>query len=274
MCNFATRLIAILVCGSLVAFPITPAYAQGAGSAGQVTARIPEAEISRPAGTLSADVGTAVLWDDLVETQPRGRVRITLDDSSILNVGSNSSLRVVQHDAQTRQTDLTLTFGKMRARVQKLGSGQRFEVRSNTAVLGVIGTDFYVLSTATQTQVIVYDGMVLIQNLNPAILGSTQVFAGQQAVVNANQPPSAPTSSNPSDVRDSVQETNVGEDLPAPPQRPTQPPSAAGMSKWWLIGASAGIAAVSIIVPIANKGSKPEPSTLPSSSSSPSRGQD
>lgn len=135
-------------------------------------------------------MGTEVLCDDLVET--KARVLVTLDDGSILNVGSNSSLRVVQDNAQTRQTDLTLTFGKMRVRAQKLSTGQRFQVRTATAVLGVMGTDFFVLATGTQTQVIVYEGIVLVQNINAAILGTTQVFAGQQAVVNVGQPPSPP----------------------------------------------------------------------------------
>lgn len=247
MRHLASKLLAVLVSFSLIAFPIAPAYGQAPQTAGHVTAQIPDAQIARPMGNISAEPGTTVLWDDLVQTQPRGRVRVTLDDGSILNVGSNSSLRVRQHNAQTRETDLTLTFGTMRARVTKLGAGQRFEVRTNTAVLGVIGTDFFLLATATQTKVIVYQGIVFMHNINAAILGTTQVFAGKEAVINAGQPPSPASPSTPSEVQDSVNETNVGEELP-PPQPPPQPPPVAG-APWALIGAIVAFAVVAIVIP-------------------------
>ncbi|MFQ5723089.1 MAG: FecR domain-containing protein [Terriglobia bacterium] len=228
-----------------------------------MTAQIPQAQVSRPGETLSADVGTEVLWDDLVETERRGRVRITLGDGSVLNMGSDSSLRVVRHDAQSRQTDLTLTFGRMRSRVQGLqpASGQRFEVRTNTAVLGVIGTDFYVEATGTQTIVIVYEGVVLVTNISPAILGSVQVFAGQQTVVNTGQPPQPPSPSDPAQVQDSLQETNVGEELPPPQVR--QPPKAGPSAKWPLIIIISTIAVLSIVLPIVtNNNDQPPPPTL------------
>jgi len=250
----STQAIAVLLSASFLFYPVTPVAAQ-ANPAGQVTARIPQANVERPGQKLVAEAGIPVLWDDLVTTEPGGRVRVTLQDASILNVGSESSLRVVQHNATTGQTDLTLTYGKMRVKTQKLGAGGRFEVRTNTAVLGVIGTYFYVGSTATQTQVIVYEGVVSIQNINPAILGSQQVFAGQQAVVNAGQPPSPPTAPKGNQFQDSVQETEVGENLP-PPQPPKPLPVAGGAPAWVWIVSIAGLAAVSVAVPLATQGNR------------------
>ena len=266
MRSFWAKLSSVFLAGCVVLYPPIPTYAQAGSSAGQVTAQIPQAQVSRPGETLSADAGTEVLWDDLVETQRRGRVRITLDDGSILNVGSDSSLRVVRHDAQSRESDLTLTFGRMRVRVQNLrrNQGERFEVRTNTAVLGVIGTDFYVEATAAQTRVIVYEGIVLVRNINAAIIGSVQVFAGQQTVVNTGQPPQPPSPSNAGQVQESVQQTNVGEDLPQPQLRAG--PEAAS-SKWPLIVVLGFFTVLAIVLPLTlDKDDQPPPSLSPPTS--------
>jgi hypothetical protein len=249
----STQVIAVALCVSFVFYPVTPAVAQ-ANQAGQVTERIPRARVERPGQELTAEPGVPVLWNDIVSTEPRGRVRVTLQDGSILNVGSESSLQVVKHDATTQETDLVLTYGKMRVRTQKVGAGQ-FQVRTNTAVLGVIGTDFYVFSGPTQTIVIVYEGVVLVTNINAAILGSQQVFAGQQAVVNAGKPPSPPSAPKGNQFQDSVQETEVGESLPSP-QPPKPPPVAGGVPTWVWIVSIAGLAAVSVAVPVATQKNK------------------
>lgn len=250
MTKLLAKALALLLSLCLVPYSALPAYAQAPAQqqAGEVTAQIPQAQVARPAETLPAAAGLAVLWNDLVETAPGGRVRLTLLDGSILNVGSRSSLRVVQHDAQTRQSDLTLTFGKLRSRLRAPRRGERFEIRTNTAVLGVIGTDFFVEATATSTRVIVYEGIVLVQNINAAIVGAVQARAGQQVEVLVDQPPSAPQPVEPSQLQDSVQETNVGQALP-PPQPPIGPTPLVTKLIW--VGVIAGVAAIAIATPIA-----------------------
>lgn len=262
MIKTVTRVLAILLSVCLVFLPVEPAYAQAA-RAGEVSARIPDASVSRPGQVLAADVGLPVEWNDLVETAARGRVRIALGDGSMLNVGSDSSLRVVQHEQQSRQTDLTLTFGKMRSRVQQLSPGQRFEIRTNTAVAGVIGTDFFIEATATMTRVVVYEGMVLVRNINPSIAGEQRVAAGSSVLIYAGQPPFDPLPTEPADVQLSLEETSVGVEPPVAP--PTKPKSLFS-KKWFLLAAVAAIAAVSITVPIVTGGTDatgcevPEPS--------------
>ena len=205
--------------------------------AGQVAAQIPAGQIERPAGNLPADVGAAVLWDDLVTTLVRGRVRVTLDDGSILNIGSGSNLRVVKHDATTQQTDLILTYGQMRVRTKLRQPAGSFTVRTSTAVAGVIGTDFWILSTPTMTHVIVFEGALTITGVAG---GTVMVGAGQGANIGANQPPSSPSSPSQADYNNAIQDTNVGEPLPQPPG---PRPAATGGTVPWIV-AVAGIVAV------------------------------
>ena len=47
-------------------------------------------------------------------------MRIALDDGSLLSIGTDSQLRVVQHNAKTQQTQLELGFGRLRSQVVKL----------------------------------------------------------------------------------------------------------------------------------------------------------
>lgn len=264
----STRWLAMLVNVSVALAPILPAYAQAA-RAGEVSARIPEASVSRTGLVQAADVGLPVEWNDLVVTAARGRVRITLGDGSLLNVGSDSRLLVVQHNQQSRETDLTLRLGKLRSRLQRLSPGQRFEIRTNTAVVGVIGTDFFVEATATMTRVIVYEGMVLVRNINPSVAGEKRVAAGTSVLIYAGQPPFDPQATEPAEVLQSLDDTAVGEEPAAPVsarqglwKRLTKNKK----NKWLFIAAVAAIATVSIAVPLATGGTDatgcevPEPS--------------
>lgn len=265
MHKLAANSLAILVILSVVTTPVLPAYAQAAAQqqAGEVSARLPQGEIARTGATLAAEPGTDVLWDDLVTTNERGRVRITLGDGSTLNVGSESSLRVVQHDEQSRQTDLTLTFGKMRTRVQGLdqSKGQRFEIRTNTAVLGVIGTDFFVEVLATLTRIIVFEGVVLVRNINPNVRGEVRAGPGMVVLVYVDRPPLSPQQAEAAEAQRSIEETEVGEPLPVPEAvaeligaPPVKKPGfwqRLYSNKLLFIGVVAAIAAVSISVPVA-----------------------
>jgi hypothetical protein len=80
---------------------------QAAGQrAGEVSRVIPAVNIARSGKTIPAAAKTAVNWQDLVNTQANARARIALDDGPVLNVGSDSSIRVVKHDAGAQQTEL------------------------------------------------------------------------------------------------------------------------------------------------------------------------
>ena len=66
--------------------------------AGEVSRIIPAVSIARAGKTITASAKTAVDWQDVVNTQASARARIALDDGSVLNVGSDSSIKVVKHD--------------------------------------------------------------------------------------------------------------------------------------------------------------------------------
>jgi hypothetical protein len=134
--------------------------------AGEVSRLIPAVTIARGAKTINASAKTVVDWQDLLNTKADARARVALDDGSVLNVGSESSVKVVKHDAGAQQTELELAYGKLRTQAQKITKPDgKFEVHTAAGVAGVVGTDFYMSYENDVMNVVVYEGVVRVCNL-------------------------------------------------------------------------------------------------------------
>src|SRR5260370_36892523 len=184
-----------LLLSILTAIPVDVwAAPQAAGQrAGEVSRVIPAVSIARSGKTITASAKTAVDWQDLVNTQGNARARIALDDGSVLNVGSESSMRVVKHDAGTQQTELEVTYGKLRTQAQQIAKPDgKFEVRTPAGVAVVVGTDFFVEYANNTMNVIAFEGIVKVCNLAGVCL---LVKAGQMTSVRTddNSGPLPPT---------------------------------------------------------------------------------
>ncbi|HEY6128427.1 MAG TPA: FecR family protein [Candidatus Acidoferrum sp.] len=197
----------LCVPGELTAAPDTAGQ-----RAGEVSRIIPAVSIARGAKTISASARTVVDWQDVVNTQASARARVALDDGSILNVGSESSIKVVKHDGGAQQTELELTYGKIRSQAQKITKPDgKFEVKTPAGVAGVVGTDFFTgfdNSTGTMN-VIVFEGIVKVCNLAGVCV---IVKAGQMTSVRSNDStgPQAPTQASLDLLVDAGTTTDVG----------------------------------------------------------------
>jgi len=185
------------------------AMPQTAGQrAGEVSRVIPAVNIARGSKSLNASAKTVVDWQDVVNTQANARARLSLDDGSVLNVGSGSSVKVTKHDAGAQQTDLEVSLGKMRTQAQKITQPNgKFEVHTPAGVAGVVGTDFYTAYENNVMTVIVFDGMVKVCNLAGACV---VVKAGQVSTVR-NGDNSGPTleQASLSTLTDAIASTNL-----------------------------------------------------------------
>jgi|GEM_PF-6205851 len=140
----------------LIALPILLVLAVSVGacaeSAGKVAKMLPTGFITRGTASAQAKQADPVLWNDILRTNDDGRMRIALDDGSMLSLGAHSELRVVKHDVQSNQTVIEMLYGKARANVVPIRkNGGRFEVRTPTAVIGVLGTTVQVETTLVDT---------------------------------------------------------------------------------------------------------------------------
>jgi len=190
---------------------------QAAGQlAGKVSKEIPEETVQRAGQTAQAPlkVQDAVNWEDVVRTLKNGRVQIALLDGSTLNVGARSELKVTKHDVASGQTAIEMTVGKMRADVVKITQpGGSFQVKTQTAVIGVVGTSLIIHATLNNTHVMCLEGQVTVSSINAALGGVTTLHGGQFTNVPRGRPPSGAGQSSTGDVHGDVRETNIGEAL-------------------------------------------------------------
>jgi hypothetical protein len=185
-------------------------------TAGEVKALIPDAwRNSQP-----TKVKDGLRWNDLLQTSDHGRLRAGLTDGSILSLGSNGALKVLQHDAVSQQTSMYMSYGKLRSQVVKITQPNgKFEVKTPNAVVGVIGTDFYVGYENELTTVICYVGTVSVTPMGSAkvVRKSDQansdqlqvtLSAGQMVVIGIKIPPGGfPPESEV--IRASMEDTNI-----------------------------------------------------------------
>jgi len=250
-----------------VLLAVTPLFAAPTGTqpAGEVKALIPAA--SRNAQPVK--VKDSLEWNDLLKTDAQGRLRAGLTDGSILSLGSNSELRVVQSDAASQQTSIEVNYGKLRNQVVKITKPDgKYEVKTPNAVIGVIGTDFYVAYADNQTTVICYVGTVTVtpgagakaikgDNTTPGSTNSVTLTAGQMVVIGTELPPGGyqASSTPPAIAEASMQDTNI----------PEQPVSVAKTGSHTLrnvligVGAAAGLGIGLGIAETRGSGSNPGP---------------
>ncbi|XOF34966.1 MAG: FecR domain-containing protein [Candidatus Electrothrix sp. YB6] len=93
-----------------------------------------------------------VVAGDTLITEQDSRVNLLMHDKSMLTLTAQSKLVVEKflysRKLGTRDTKLRLIFGKVRAAVSKIPSGEpNYRVKTPTAVVGVRGTDFVVAVT-------------------------------------------------------------------------------------------------------------------------------
>ena len=237
---------------------------QGAGQrAGEVSRLIPAVSIARGSKSITASPKSVVNWQDLVNTQVNARARIALDDGSVLNVGSESSMKVVKHDAGAQQTELELSYGKLRTQAQKIAKPDgKFEVRTPAGVAGVVGTDFFVGYDVTTNvmNVIAFEGLVKVCNLAGVCV---LLKAGQMTSVrNGDNSAPAPPAQATLDMLVSLsKETDAG-------GTPSAAPVGSHLGLGWTIGILVAVPAIAVPIAVtrnggtpAQRGCKPNPQT-------------
>lgn len=231
-----------IVISLCLAISIPPEVAAQAGQkAGEVSRAIPDVGIARGPKQLTASLKTVVDWGDVVHTNEGGRARVSLDDGSVLNVGSNSSLTVTQHNAAAQQTQIELTYGRMRSQVVKQSKpNAKFEIHTGAGVAGVVGTDFFLSYLNGLFQVVVYDGHVRFCNLDGQCV---DVLAGMTATIrDGHQPPDKPTSATPAELTEATNTTYVG--------AMADVAQAAHTSLWVWLGVVGMVVAPAVAVPL------------------------
>ncbi len=130
---------------------ILPVFVWGAAPVGQITGLNGQTFVRSKAGlpytalAKGADVNVGT-W---LKTGPEGWIELTLNDRSKFTLANNTEFEVTNFllTDEKREGNFRLTEGKFRASVVKFGGRQSgMTVKSSTAVAGIKGTEFMMLS--------------------------------------------------------------------------------------------------------------------------------
>ncbi len=208
----ANRYLSAFLVLSALAGSALPCLAQSSPSqAGSIRGLVPTGFVARgSAPAIQAQRNDPIYWQDTVRTDHGGRVRIGLLDGSILNVASESSLLITKHDPGSQQTQLELTYGRMRANAVRIAQPHgNFGVRTPVAVTGVVGTRFDVTTTADETVVVCRENIVRVRNVEDRVVGEVILHAGEFTRVRRGMPPTPPAPASPEMLREGDEATSI-----------------------------------------------------------------
>ena len=227
--------------------------------AGQVTGLTSVASSDR----IALQVRDSIRVDEQLSTDRTGRLRVQLQDGSVLNLGPESQLKVTKHDIATGAMSIYLANGQLRCRVAKQHAAGNFQVTTPDSRISVVGTDFYVTTGSNRTQVIAYSGIV---SVGAGVKGSlVDVAAGQNVIVDRSG--ISRLQLTPEDVE---QETIAVTALPGEiPQMPAEASAKAPRShgrRNLLIGVGIAAGGIAGLIAARSGGSQPQSNTPPPSS--------
>ena len=213
------KTIALLAFAAMLIIIFGSAEANAEEAVGKVTRVQGNVNVIRGGKPLKATVGTRVIVGDIIQTEESGRVKILMNDSTILGLGSKSQFRIknYRHDTRARQTtaDYSLVYGRGRAVVPRGVGTRNINFSTPSAVAGVRGTELILeYDPATgQTKITVGDGTVIVADPNDPTRTIT-LTAGMGCVVGPDGIPGAPFKVTPEQIEELRKQAQSDEGSP------------------------------------------------------------
>lgn len=170
-----------------------------AEDAGTIAAIDGVVQIQRAGAAIPAVAGTVLVVGDEIRTGA-GRIRIVLRDGSVLNVGTDSTIVIVQQvvepDTGRLESLFRLVKGAVRALVgENYGSrGASYQIETATAVIGVRGTEFVIAynSVTEVTEVVGVTGKTSVHSVLDRTNRGVVVSAQELTTVTRGKFPTSP----------------------------------------------------------------------------------
>ena len=162
----------------------------GADRVGTISYVVSEGVVRRQGvgAEMALKVDDTINWQDVARTSENGRLQVALADGSFLNIGSGSTLKILRHAPDMQQIQVDLNSGAVRVWTQP---DTNLNVLSPTAAVHASGSDFIVRAQPEGAQVYCIEGIVSIQNADPAVGGQVILHAGEYSKVERRLAPSA-----------------------------------------------------------------------------------
>ncbi len=153
-----------------------------------------------------AKVGDKVNQGDVIRTKTGGKAQLRFSDDSILTVAPNSRVAVNEFvynpESSQRQASIKIFHGLVHTLVNKVFKQDKpdFIVETQTAVIGVRGTDYYTLVAPAISDIYNNSGITGVNNIFPEIPGMVQLKGKEYTQVLTNRPPTLPLPLTDADI--------------------------------------------------------------------------
>jgi hypothetical protein len=157
--------------------------------------------------------GMLLFQKDTLYTNQPGRVLLNMQDGSQLTIGSQSQLTLnkinLMPQKKMRKSFISMKRGKARFNVRKLSQYKQtdYKVKTQTALIGVRGSDFFVTANQTSTSVTTFDKTKLsVLGLAKPHLPPTLLNDFQRVHVDSGDQPSEIEHVSPDEIQQLKQE--------------------------------------------------------------------
>jgi hypothetical protein len=171
--------------------------AQEIGNISEVTGGV---DILR-AGKLPAEpakVGEKIAQGDIIRTKSGGKAQVQFKDDSVLTIAPDSRVAlneyVYEPEKNQRQASIKIFQGLVHTVVNKVFNKEKpdFTVETQTAVIGVRGTDYYTLVGPAISDIYNNSGTTEVRNIFAEIPGKVKLQGKEFTQVGKNLPPTLP----------------------------------------------------------------------------------
>lgn len=180
---------------------------------GRATRVVKTADLLRGKTTTPLKEQDVIAENDRIRTQSSGRARVVLNDGSILNVGASTLFTVKSATATTRAGSLEMAYGRIRAEIVAMVANRRFEVRTATAVCGVLGTTVFLDASRDLTRIANLsddaNSLVRVVSTDTRVTGDVVLRPGEGTSVPVRGAPQPPRRWSVEEVRAAQQDTLV-----------------------------------------------------------------
>ena len=165
-----------------------------------------------------AQKGLPLYPKDKIITNNNGRVSFQLKDGSQISMSSNTTLTINKSlfDSvhQYRSVFMSMPKGKCRLTVKKLINFKRSDVKmkTTTALIGVRGSDFFVMASEKTTEIVTLDETVLeVNSLFDPFAQAVILKSYERSEVDAQELPTEPETIQPEEIDRIIEEFSFGD---------------------------------------------------------------
>jgi len=139
--------------------------------------------------------GVSITRDYRIRTGKRSFLQILLNNGTKLFIRELSVLNILNIKSEENEppTKIRVLTGKIRVIVKRNFKSRTLILRTPTALIGVSGTDFGIITSKDETKVVVFEGNVEIASYNREIIKSYKLKGKEESSIKLNKPPEEPS---------------------------------------------------------------------------------